>query len=126
MDQQLDLTPATMRLFAHHLYEYKKGVRQLIMMTMGVREATPITRRLDAKLIDYYVHPVTATKVNMFFGRSAWVETTRSVVTKPLNQLSAEEDFILGTLLGYDKEEQCRRFLAMAKSGRCAGCDAVA
>jgi len=93
------------------------------MMTVGAREGAPIIRRLDAKRIDHYVHPVTATKINLFFGRPAWVETTRSVVTKPLNQLSPQEDFILGTLLGYDKEEQCRRFLAMAKGGRCAGCD---
>jgi hypothetical protein len=29
----------------------------------------------------------------------------------PLCQLSAEQDFMLGTLLGYDREQQCRRYL---------------
>jgi hypothetical protein len=40
----------------------------------------------------------------------------RSFVTRPLNALTVEEDFMLGTLLGYDREQQCRRFLT--RSGR--------
>ena len=40
----------------------------------------------------------------------------RAIVTRPLNALTAEEDFMLGTLLGYDREQQCRRFLT--RSGR--------
>lgn len=112
------MTSATMKFLQHHLYEFRKGVRQMFMMTMNSQEALPITQRLEAEAIDYYVHHVNPAKVNVLFGRAAWVETARSVVTKPLSHLSAEEDFILGTLLGYDKEQQCLRFLAMAKAGR--------
>ncbi len=31
-------------------------------------------------------------------------------MTRPLNQLTPEEDFILGTMLGYDLCAQCERF----------------
>lgn len=32
------------------------------------------------------------------------------MITRPLQQLSPEEDFILGALLGYDICMQCERF----------------
>ncbi|ACO79374.1 hypothetical protein AvCA_32120 [Azotobacter vinelandii CA] len=38
----------------------------------------------------------------------------RTIVTKPLHELTPEQDFILGTLLGYDREQQCLRFLTRA------------
>ena len=40
----------------------------------------------------------------------------RALVIRPLNALTAEEDFMLGTMLGYDREQQCRRYLT--RSGR--------
>lgn len=116
MDRATDLNSPTERIFRHNLYEFRKGVRQLFMMTMSAAEAALIVPHLQAASIDHYVQDVTETKVNLFFGRPALVATVRSVVTKPLNQLTPEEDFILGTLLGYDREQQCRRFLA--RSGR--------
>ncbi|MCR6632354.1 MAG: DUF2023 family protein [Magnetospirillum sp.] len=107
-----------MRFLVNHLYEYRKGIRQLFMMTLTPGEAQPVRQRLEREEISYHVHEVNASKVNVLFGRSAWVETARSIVTKPLSRLSPEEDFILGTLLGYDPEQQCQRFLAMSKAGR--------
>ena len=85
------------------------------MMTMTVAQSAVIIEELTRSSIDYHVHAVAANKVNVFFGRSVLVEVTKTFVTKPLNRLSPEEDFILGTLLGYDKEQQCRRFLARAR-----------
>ena len=32
------------------------------------------------------------------------------MITKPLNQLTPEEDFILGAMLGYDIRVQCERY----------------
>lgn len=115
MDQPVGLTGGTRQLFQHYLYEYKKGVRQLFMMTMTAVEAVSVVDRLTGAEVDHYVHKVTENKVNVFFGRAALVETIRNVVNKPLHQLSPEEDFILGTLLGYDKEQQCQRFLSRAR-----------
>ena len=37
------------------------------------------------------------------------MEAMRHIITRPLNQLTAEEDFILGTMLGYDLCQQCKK-----------------
>ncbi|OAN52721.1 hypothetical protein A6A04_15585 [Paramagnetospirillum marisnigri] len=102
----------------HQLYEYRKGVRQLFMMTMTTQEAAVVVRRLQAEAIEHYAHRVSAAKANVFFGRAPCVELVRRMVTKPLCHLTPEEDFILGTLLGYDREQQCLRFLAMTGGPR--------
>lgn len=111
MDQPTRIESVARHIFHHHLYEYRKGVRQLFMMTMDRGELASFIEELGQASIDYYVHEVSEAKVNLFFGRRLLVEMTRTVVTKPLHRLSREEDFILGTLLGYDKEQQCERFL---------------
>lgn len=109
---ELDLDPLVTRIFNHNLYEYRRGVRCLFMMTMSAEESQHVVGRLCRECIAHYVQDVNRTKVNLFFGNAAFVETTRTVVNKPLTALSPEEDFMLGTLLGYDREQQCRRFLA--------------
>jgi len=100
-----------MRLLLNQIYEFRKGVRSLFMLTATGCEIAQIRLRLDREGIDHFPHFVSPTKANIFFGRGPWVETARRIVTGPLNQLSPEEDFILGTLLGYDGEGQCRRYL---------------
>ena len=112
MDQPAGLGSATQKVFQHALYEYRKGVRPLFMMTMAVAEANRAIDALTAASIDHYIHAVTDSKVNLFFGKAGAVAMMSRIIIKPLHQLSAEEDFIVGVLLGYDKEEQCRRFLA--------------
>jgi len=115
MDQPARVGVAARQIFHHHLYEYRKGVRQLFMMTMTVAEASDIIGELAESRLPHYVHAVSETKINLFFGRQVLVEVMKVVVTKPLHRLSPEEDFMLGALLGYDKEQQCRRFLARSQ-----------
>lgn len=100
-----------MRVLLNQIYEYRKGIRSLFMLTASGSEISQMQNRLDREGIDHFLHFVSATKANIFFGRGPWVETARRIVTRPLNRLSPEEDFILGTLLGYDGEGQCRRYL---------------
>lgn len=88
------------------------------MMTMTDQEAALVVTRLRTESIEHYAQPVSPKKVNVYFGREACVELVRHMVTKPLCHLTPEEDFILGTLLGYDREQQCLRFLSMTKGGR--------
>jgi hypothetical protein len=107
---------SVLRLFHHHAYEYGRGVRALFLMTLVRRELAIVLGRLDALGIDHFVQEVSPAKGNLYFGRPAFVAVARSLVTRPLNELTAEEDFMLGTLLGYDSEQQCRRYLA--RSGR--------
>ena len=121
MAQQAAVDPVALRLFHHHLYEYGRGVRGLFLMTVGLIESAPVVAKLRDDGIDHFVQRVGSSKVNVFFGREAYVAVARSFVTKPLNLLSPEEDFMLGTLLGYDREQQCRRFLSKlaAPAARC-------
>ncbi|MCW2274845.1 DUF2023 family protein [Rhodoblastus acidophilus] len=103
---------AFLRLLHHHVYEYGRGVRALFLMTLT---RTELTRALDrmAKLgIDHFVQEVCPAKANLFFGRRAFVDVARSLATRSLNLLTPEEDFMLGALLGYDREQQCLRYLA--------------
>ncbi len=105
-----------LRLFHHHIYEYGRGIRALFLMTISRRELELVLGKLEAQGIHHFVQELNPVKVNLFFGRPAFVAVARSLVTRPLNALTAEEDFMLGTLLGYDREQQCRRFLT--RSGR--------
>ncbi|ACK51580.1 conserved hypothetical protein [Methylocella silvestris BL2] len=105
-----------LRLLHHQVYEYSRGVRALFLLTVNRKELELALAKLDTRGIHHFVQELSPFKANLFFGRSAFVAVASSLVTRPLNALSAEEDFMLGTLLGYDCEQQCRRFLA--RSGR--------
>ncbi len=107
--EQLMYSPE-MKLFSNHVYELSKGVRHLVLYTIPKKFEDITTRRLRSQNIDYFVQEVHGGKINLFFGRSECVKAARLLATRPLNQLSPEEDFILGALLGYDLCAQCIRF----------------
>ena len=111
MDRSAAVTLTTLRMLRHHLYEYGKGVRPLFMMTMSRNDLPAVAAHLAGVGVEHHVHDVGGDKVNVFFGRPALVATVRLIVDRPLAALTAEEDFMLGTLLGYDREQQCRRYL---------------
>lgn len=45
------------------------------------------------------------------------LETVATFIHKPLNELSAEEDFMLGAMLGYDIAGQCERYCKRKSPG---------
>jgi len=100
-----------MKVFLHHIYEYHKGLRGLILYT-GSAECLPF---MEAKLkknnIDYLVCPISENKANVFFGHSLCVEIVKRIGYRNLAWLKPEEDFILGIMLGYDRIKQCERYL---------------
>lgn len=103
---------ATMKtLLPQYLYELGRGVRQLFLLTMTPQEAEAVLVRLNQDGIAFHRQPVSDLKVNLYFGNPQFVAVARRLAVRPLSQLSAEEDFMLGTLLGYDREQQCRRYL---------------
>ncbi len=104
-------------LILQQIYEYRKGVRHLSLVTMSRAEAAETVPLLDRASIDHFVQTVNIDKVNLYFGHTIVVDTIRMIVTKPLNRLTPEEDFMLGVLLGYEKEAQCRRFLSRKRAG---------
>jgi len=116
MDRPTAVSASRLPILANHIYEYKKGIRSLFLYTSIASELPAVLRRLDDAGIDRFAQAVTPRRTNVYFGRRMFVETARRIVTKPLNRLTPEEDFILGTLLGYDGEQQCERYLSMRAS----------
>ncbi len=100
-----------MRVLTHHIYEYEKGLRNLVLHTLPRSDQAEAVARLVRRGISHHVEPLGATRINIFFGDPQCVEIALRICRKPLRELSPEEDFILGTMLGYSRLVQCRRYL---------------
>ncbi len=114
------VVPSEMKVLMNHIYEYKKGVRRMILFTCNRRFEQQACHRLCRQSIDYVVQPAGKENVNVYFGRRECLDAIRLFVTRPLNELSPEEDFILGAMLGYDICAQCERYCE--RKGRCSNC----
>lgn len=119
--QAAKITPSTkqwneLRVFSHHIYEYKKGLRNLILTTEKEANRAVIINRLEKENISYLIQNVDKNKINVFFGNPDCISVIRSFNQPKLNQYTPEQDFILGTLLGYDKIQQCQRYMKMIKN----------
>ena len=110
LPMQTEILPPDMRVLTNHIYEYKKGVRRMVLFTFNKKYEEFATARLRRQGIGYIVQPVGNDRVNLFFGRQECLDAIRLMVTRPLNMLSPEEDFILGAMLGYDICAQCERY----------------
>ncbi|MGM0547859.1 MAG: DUF2023 family protein [Bacillota bacterium] len=100
-----------MKVFNHHLYEYEKGLRNLILHTTKSKHQDFMVRRLEKKQIAYVIYPVSAQKINIFFGDQNCIEVIKKINKADLKAYTDEEDFILGIMLGYDRLKQCERYL---------------
>lgn len=105
-----EILPPDMKVLMNHIYEYKKGVRQMVLFTFNKRYENYATARLKRQNISYILQLVGNDRINLFFGRKQCLEAIRLMVTRPLSQLTPEEDFILGAMLGYDICAQCERY----------------
>ncbi len=110
MNMKAEVMPIDMKVLMNHIYEYKKGVRNMVLFTFNKRYEEYALRRLERQGINYIVQPVGNDRLNLFFGKRECLDAIRMMVTRPLNQLSPEEDFILGAMLGYDICAQCERY----------------
>ena len=117
------VVPSEMKVLMNHIYEYKKGVRRMILFTCNRRFEQQACHRLCRQSIDYVVQPAGKENVNVYFGRRECLDAIRLFVSRPLNELSPEEDFILGAMLGYDICAQCERYCE--RKGRCSNCKKV-
>lgn len=104
-----------MQVLAHHIYEYKKGLRHLVLHTLNASFREIAEKRLKQQNIEYIIQTVSSSKINIFFGRRECVDVIRCFGIKKLHEYTPEEDFILGTMLGYDRLQQCQRYLSMKK-----------
>ena len=99
-----------MLVLNNQIYEYKKGVRRMVLYTCDERYRQAAVSRLESQNISYLVRPVGNGCMNLFFGRDECIEAVRRIVDRPLSELTPEEDFIIGAMLGYDICVQCERF----------------
>jgi len=93
------------------LYEYKKGIRRLLLFTCSKEDCNYCVDKLSRNCINYLVYSATEDKQNIFFGDLPCLKIIESFNKHKLNELDQKEDFILGTLLGYDISKQCERYL---------------
>ncbi len=102
---------ADLHVLRHHIYEYRKGVRNLVLHTMNSFDREDAEILLNNKEICYYIHKVNDRKVNIFMGNPSCVEVIKSFGDISLSDYSPEQDFILGVMLGYNSNVQCERYL---------------
>ena len=110
---------ATLKVLMNHIYELHKGVRHMVLFTCNKKYSELAIQRLESQGIPYLLQPAGQQNLNVYFGRRECLEAIRLIVTRPLNQLTPEEDFILGTMLGYDLCAQCERYCK--RKGQCEG-----
>lgn len=115
--QSADYQTVEMQILAHHIYEYKKGLRNLVLITINTDELNKAEKLLVRKGISYFLLEVNVNKVNIFFGNELCIKIIQSFDKKSLSDYTNEEDFMLGTMLGYDCVQQCERYLERKGKG---------
>ncbi len=102
-----------MKVLVHHIYEYKKGLRNLVLHTMNTKDQELVENKLKNQGIEYLIQPVNRNKINVFFGAKECVDVVKEFGMIKLNELTPEQDFILGIMLGYDRMQQCSRYMKL-------------
>ena len=97
-------------VLSNHIYEYKKGVRNLVLYTLRREYVEDAVKRLSKLGIDHVVQDISGKNANIYFGRKECIEVIKGFITRQLQELTPEEDFILGALLGYDLRQECERY----------------
>lgn len=101
-----------MQVFYHHIYEFQKGLRNLVLCTEKIENKAKIEKRLQRENIEYVIHQVDSDKINIYYGQKACIDVVNLFSTTELNKITEEEDYILGIMLGYDRLKQCERYLS--------------
>ena len=107
-----------LKVFNHHVYEYRKGLRHLALQTLPSEHASWIIPRLEQLGIDYLIFQAGDRNINVFLGDPECLAVLRRIGKFDLSHYSPEEDFILGIMLGYGRRQQCLRYLAQVTQSR--------
>ena len=71
------IIPGEIRIFLNHIYEFKKGVRNMVLYTMSREHEEFAIRRLKNQKISYMIQEVGTNKINLFFGKPECMEAMR-------------------------------------------------
>lgn len=99
-------------VFFHMLYELKKGLRSLSLLTTIAENGDVIKEKLEECGYEYIIEELNSGYINVFFGSLEPIDVLRKFKKHSLSDFTPEEDFILGVLLGYNTNQQCKRYLA--------------
>ncbi len=98
-------------VFFHMLYELNKGLRNLALLTTTLENKELVTERLEKCGYDFIVEELKSGYINVFFGNTEPINVLKRFKKNSLKEYTPEEDFILGILLGYNTQQQCKRYL---------------
>ena len=110
-----DINPVELKVFLNHIYELKKGVRQMVLYTTNKRYEDFTVKRLRSQRIKFVIQPVDDERINLFFGKAECIEAIRMMVTRPLNLLTPEATWSRKTCLTCSSL-RCSALLAMRGS----------
>ena len=79
--QQEIATPVDLKVLMNHIYEYKKGVRRLVLYTFNKKYESFAITRLERQNIDYIIQPVGNDRLNLFFGKKECLDAIRMIIT---------------------------------------------
>ena len=108
-----EINPVELKVFLNHIYEYKKGVRQMVLYTTNKKYKTFAINRLKSQRIPFVIQPVDEERINLFFGKAECINAIRLMVTRPLNLLSPEEDFIFFWIRYFDLDCDYSEYINM-------------
>ena len=76
------IIPGEIRIFLNHIYEFKKGVRNMVLYTMSREHEEFAIRRLKNQKISYMIQEVGTNKINLFFGKPECMEAMRHIIIR--------------------------------------------
>ena len=82
----MELNPADLKVFLNHIYEFKKGVRRMVLYTTNKRYKEFAVKRLASQRIKFIVQPVDEERINLFFGCDECIEAIRLLVNRDMSQ----------------------------------------
>ena len=106
-----------MQIFNHCMYEYEKGLRNLILYHATTDELDCLITKLNRKNITYCIYEQDNKKVKVFFGQAICVDIIKAIGKNRIEDYTEEQKFLLGIMLGYECLKQCHLFLEETKIG---------
>lgn len=104
-----------MELFKNLIYEYKKGMRDLAIYTCKIEHLEQYKTILNLTDTPFKIQKLAQDKCNIFFGNKKCLEILNNFSSQNLDKITPQEDFILGIMLGYSRNEQYTRLLGKLK-----------
>ncbi len=73
------IIPGDIRIFLNHIYEFKKGVRNMVLYTMSKEHEEFAVRRLKNQKISYMIQEVGTNKINLFLRREILIRLSITI-----------------------------------------------